>query len=110
MTRYLVVPQWQGSPSSRAMPLIDGALAIAGDLPRSATTIQDVPMEAGESLGTGILRYGVYGTLGASIATCAGVAPDLSSARRASTSVSSPMSSSELNCASRLDAASSCLP
>lgn len=56
MTRYLVVPQWQGSPSSRAMQLIDGAQAIAGDLPRAATEILDVPMEAGESLGTGIHR------------------------------------------------------
>lgn len=56
MTRYLVVPQWQGSPSSRAMQLIDGALAIAGDLPRSATTILAVPAEAGESLGTGVHR------------------------------------------------------
>lgn len=56
MTRYLVVPQWQGSPSSRAMQLIDGAQAIAGDLPRSATMILDVPMEAGESLGSGIHR------------------------------------------------------
>lgn len=56
MTRYLVVPQWQGSPSSRAMQLIDGAQAIAGDLPRSSTTMLDVPMEAGESLGTGIHR------------------------------------------------------
>lgn len=54
--RYLVVPQWQGSPSSRAMQLIDGALAIAGDLPRAATTVLDVPMEAGESLDTGIHR------------------------------------------------------
>lgn len=56
MTRYLVVPQWQGSPSSRAMQLIDGAHAIAGDLPRSSTTILDVPMEAGETLGTGVHR------------------------------------------------------
>jgi arginase len=56
MTRYLVVPQWQGSPSSRAMQLIDGAQAIAGDLPRSSTTVLDVPMEAGESLGTAIHR------------------------------------------------------
>jgi arginase len=38
------------------MQLIDGAHAIAGDLPRSATTVLDVPMEAGESLGTGIHR------------------------------------------------------
>lgn len=56
MTRYLVVPQWQGSPSSRAMQLIDGAEAIAGDLPRTATTILEVPAEAGESLGTGVHR------------------------------------------------------
>ena len=56
MTRYLVVPQWQGSPSSRAMQLIDGAQAIAGDLPRGSTTVLDVVMEAGEGLGTGIQR------------------------------------------------------
>lgn len=56
MTRFLVVPQWQGSPSSRAMQLIDGAHAIAGDLPRAKTTIVEVPLEAGESLGTGVRR------------------------------------------------------
>ena len=28
--------------------------AIAGDLPRAATTVLEVPMEAGESLGTGV--------------------------------------------------------
>lgn len=56
MTRYLVVPQWQGSPSSRAMQLIDGAQAIAGDLPRAATTVLEVPAEAGESLDTGVHR------------------------------------------------------
>ncbi|MEZ3159937.1 arginase family protein [Microbacterium sp. BWT-B31] len=56
MTRYLVVPQWQGSPSSRAMQLIDGARAIAGDLPRPRTTILEIPMEAGESQGSGIHR------------------------------------------------------
>lgn len=56
MTRFVVVPQWQGSPSSRAMQLIDGAQAIAGDLPRTATTVLDVPVEAGESLGTGVRR------------------------------------------------------
>ncbi|MBO9625456.1 MAG: arginase family protein [Microbacterium sp.] len=54
--RFLVVPQWQGSPSARAMLLIDGASAIAGDLPRAATTVLDVPVEAGESLGTGVRR------------------------------------------------------
>jgi arginase len=56
MTRFLIVPQWQGSPASRAMLLVDGANAIAGDLPRSDTTILDVPLEAGESLGTGVRR------------------------------------------------------
>ncbi|KAA9085155.1 arginase family protein [Microbacterium radiodurans] len=57
MTRFLVVPQWQGSPSTRAMTLIDGAEAIAGDLPRSATQRIDVPVEAGEALDTGVRRY-----------------------------------------------------
>ncbi len=57
MTRFLVVPQWQGSPSTRAMTLIDGAEAIAGDLPRSATRRIDVPVEAGEALDTGVRRY-----------------------------------------------------
>lgn len=56
MARFLVVPQWQGSPSARAMLLVDGASAIAGDLPRNATTVLDVPLEAGESLGTGVHR------------------------------------------------------
>lgn len=56
MTRFLIVPQWQGSPSSRAMLLVDGANAIAGDLPRRDTTLLDVPLEAGESLGTGVRR------------------------------------------------------
>lgn len=56
MARFLVAPQWQGSPSARAMLLIDGASAIAGDLPRNATTVLDVPVEAGDSLGTGVHR------------------------------------------------------
>jgi Arginase/agmatinase/formimionoglutamate hydrolase, arginase family len=57
LTHFLVVPQWQGSGSSRAMRLIDGAQAIAGDLPASSTTTVDVPLEAGESLGTSVHRY-----------------------------------------------------
>lgn len=56
MARFLVVPQWQGSPAARAMLLVDGASAIAGDLPSAATTLLDVPLEAGESLGTGVRR------------------------------------------------------
>ncbi|MFT4219436.1 MAG: arginase family protein [Microbacterium sp.] len=57
MARFVIVPQWQGSPSSRAMMLMDGAQAIAGDLPRSACVTLDVPLEAGESLDTGVPRY-----------------------------------------------------
>jgi len=57
MARFVIVPQWQGSPSARAMQLIDGAQAIAGDLPRTACTTIEVPLEAGEALETGVLRY-----------------------------------------------------
>lgn len=56
MVRFLVVPQWQGSPAARAMLLVDGATAIAEDLPRAITTVLEVPIEAGESLGTGVRR------------------------------------------------------
>lgn len=56
MTRFLVVPQWQGSPAARAMLLVEGAQAIAGDLPRAATTVLDIPIEAGDALGTGVHR------------------------------------------------------
>jgi len=56
VARFLVAPQWQGSPAPRAMLLVDGASAIAGDLPRKATTVLDVPLEAGDSLGTGVHR------------------------------------------------------
>ncbi|MFS0793296.1 arginase family protein [Microbacterium sp. 1P10AE] len=56
MTRFVIAPQWQGSSSSRAMQLIDGAEAIAGDLPRAATTTVEVPSEAGDAQGTRVLR------------------------------------------------------
>ncbi len=56
MARFVIVPQWQGSSSSRAMQLVDGATAIAGDLPRSACTLVEVPAEAGESLETNVRR------------------------------------------------------
>ncbi len=52
MARFIVAPQWQGSSSSRAMQLIDGAEAIAGDLPRGSTTVLDAPTEAGDAQGT----------------------------------------------------------
>lgn len=54
---FLVVPQWQGSISSRAMRLVDGAEAIRGDLPASATVEVEVAVGAGEALDTGVLRY-----------------------------------------------------
>jgi arginase len=54
--RFLVVPQWQGSGSTRAMRLIDGATVIAGDLPGAATTLVEVPLEAGDSQGTSVHR------------------------------------------------------
>ncbi len=52
MVRFLVIPQWQGSPAPRAMLLVDGAAAIAGDLPRAATTVLEVPVRSG-----GIARH-----------------------------------------------------
>ncbi|MGO1852464.1 MAG: arginase family protein [Microbacteriaceae bacterium] len=69
MTRFLVVPQWQGSPSARAMLLIDGASAIAGDLPRNATTVLDIPLEAGEALDTGVHRLSSLQRIRAMVAT-----------------------------------------
>ena len=57
MARFVIVPQWQGSPSARAMMLVDGAQAISGDLPRAACVTLDLPLEAGETLGTGVRRY-----------------------------------------------------
>jgi len=56
MPSFVVVPQWQGSGSDRAMRLIDGAEAIRGDLPSAHTTTVEVPAGAGDSLGTGIAR------------------------------------------------------
>ncbi|PSL38902.1 arginase [Labedella gwakjiensis] len=56
MARFVVVPQWQGSGSDRAMRLATGAARIAEDLPRSATEYVDVPLEAGSALDTGVVR------------------------------------------------------
>lgn len=56
MTRFIVVPQWQGSPSARAMNLVDGAEAIHGDLPRAHTVRIDVPLEAGDAGDSGVRR------------------------------------------------------
>jgi arginase len=53
---FLVVPQWQGSGSSRAMRLVDGADAIRGDLPAATTRVVAVPLESGDSQGTTVHR------------------------------------------------------
>lgn len=53
---FVVVPQWQGSASSRAMRLVDGAEAIRGDLPTGSTRTVAVPLEAGDAEGTGVQR------------------------------------------------------
>lgn len=54
---FVVVPQWQGSPSSRAMRHVDGAAAIRADLPSAATREVAVPLEAGDDQGGGIARF-----------------------------------------------------
>ena len=53
---FVVVPQWQGSGSSRAMRLIDGAEVIRGDLPSSSTVSVEIPLEVGDSQGTLVHR------------------------------------------------------
>lgn len=68
MTRFVVVPQWQGSSSPRAMLLVDGAQAIEGDLPRAACTRVDIPLEAGEAAGTGVHRYSALRRVRAALA------------------------------------------
>ena len=55
--RFVLVPQWQGSPSPRAMRLVDGVAALQTDLPTSATSAVPVPLEAGDEQGTGVARY-----------------------------------------------------
>jgi arginase len=54
---FVVVPQWQGSPSSRAMRQAEGAAAIAEDLPAARTRYVAVPLEAGDDQGTGVARF-----------------------------------------------------
>ena len=53
---FLVMPQWQGSPSSRAMRLVEGAELLREDLPPSARVDIPVPLEAGDALGTPVAR------------------------------------------------------
>lgn len=53
---FLLMPEWQGSPSSRAMMLTEGAAALREDLPASATREVPVPTRAGDSMGTPVAR------------------------------------------------------
>ena len=61
--KFVVVPEWQGSSSSRSMRLIDGAEAIRGDLPSAATTTVEVPLGAGDAVGTAVHRYSAIATV-----------------------------------------------
>ena len=54
MPTFVVVPQWQGSGSSRALRLRDGADAIRGDLPVKGTILVDVPLGVGDGQGSGV--------------------------------------------------------
>ncbi len=53
---FLVFPQWQGSGSSRAMRLSEGAQLIAGELPHTQSHFVSVLHEAGDSVGTSVRR------------------------------------------------------
>lgn len=53
---FFVMPQWQGSASSRAMRLMEGAQLLRDDLPQSARVDVPVPLEAGDALGTPVAR------------------------------------------------------
>ncbi|WIE74375.1 arginase family protein [Curtobacterium sp. MCSS17_007] len=74
--QFLVVGQWQGSASSRAMRLGDGARAIAADLPRAVTTVVDVPAGAGDRLETAVARYTSVRAVAERVAEEAGVASE----------------------------------
>lgn len=53
---FLLMPEWQGSPSSRAMQLAEGAASLREDLPASRTLEVPVPLEAGDAMGTPVAR------------------------------------------------------
>src|SRR5690554_360036 len=53
---FLVVPQWQGSGSSRAMQVAEGAESIREDLPSGNTVVVPIPQGAGADQGSGVRR------------------------------------------------------
>ncbi|WP_242088171.1 arginase family protein [Curtobacterium sp. DN_7.5] len=73
---FIVVGQWQGSASSRAMRLADGAAAIAADLPRASTTVVEVPPGAGDRLETAIARYTSVRSVAERVTEESSVAPE----------------------------------
>ena len=64
--------------SSRARSAIsDGAAAILGDLPAAATILVEVPVEAGDALGTGVSRYSALRRVGERTEEALAQVPDL---------------------------------
>lgn len=55
-TLFLVMPEWQGSASSRAMLIADGAAVLREDLPQASRVDVPVPAHAGDALGTPVAR------------------------------------------------------
>ncbi|KAM9866534.1 N(omega)-hydroxy-L-arginine amidinohydrolase [Leucobacter aridicollis] len=53
---FLLMPEWQGSASSRAMLITDGAAHLREDLPPAARFDVAVPQQAGDALGTPVAR------------------------------------------------------
>ncbi|MHA3684438.1 arginase family protein [Leucobacter sp. HY1908] len=53
---FFVMPEWQGSASSRAMRLAEGAQLLREDLPSKSRVDVPVPLEAGDALGTPVAR------------------------------------------------------
>lgn len=53
---FFVMPEWQGSASSRAMRLTEGAQLLREDLPSRSRVDVPVPLEAGDTLGTPVAR------------------------------------------------------
>lgn len=53
---FFVMPEWQGSASSRAMRLTEGAQLLREDLPLRARVDVPVPLKAGDALGTPVAR------------------------------------------------------
>lgn len=71
---FLVMPEWQGSSSSRAMQLAEGAGTLREDLPGSATREVPVPLEAGDAMGTPVARLSsLLRARAAALETLAGV-------------------------------------